>query len=135
MNAGVDASNRFAKSAHIGSRGDHAVPRHDRVEIECQGRVKRPRPLLGTAAAGLIDQLRGLIAEREDVARRERPRGRKQNDHIAVGVGAAEMVQPNLFSADVETRASLKHEVRQAGILVDEEPVARGSLHVDSRLN
>src|SRR6185503_3369036 len=71
---------------------DSAMPRHDGVEVEGEDLVERACPLLRAAAAGMIDELRQAFAVCEQVAGRERAVVREQDDDVAVGVAAAEVV-------------------------------------------
>ena len=87
------------------------------VEIELQRGVERLGPFLAAATACIVDQLRRGVAEGEHVSRRQRAIGRKYDHHVAVGVGAPEVVQLHVFAAQVDVRVMLDHDARQTRLL------------------
>src|SRR6202012_1626084 len=86
---------------NVGFRKRVAVAGDGSVEIQFQNAREDVRPVEGAAAAGIVDEGRGL-ARRDYVADADNLLGREINDGIAAGVGSAEVMKFDGLSAEFD---------------------------------
>src|SRR4051812_4355601 len=64
VHAGAQLQRTVAKLTHLRLARDVAMTGNDVVEVELEHRIERGRPLLGAAAAGVIDQFGHIVSVR-----------------------------------------------------------------------
>ena len=115
VNARAKPERAVAELPHLGFGGHDTVARYNCVEIQLERRVERRSPLLGAASAGVVDKLRGRVAEREHVTGGQRPLRREIDHDVAVCVGAAKVVELDVLSPQVDVGVVLEDDDGRPG--------------------